>query len=61
MLNVSPKISPDGKILFFNRQSLEYSPFVKNRLNYQDIIESHVNSPLNGGGDIWGISTKIFE
>jgi len=56
-----PKISPDGKILFFNRQKLNYIPFTKGRLKYEEIIEQHVYSPLNGNGDIWGINTEILK
>lgn len=56
-----PKISPDGKVLFFNRQLLRYTSFSEQRLNYRDVMKLHLSAPLSGNGDIWGVSTDVLK
>lgn len=48
-----PKVSPDGKVLFFNRQVASYKVFSESKLNYTQIMEKYVHNPSNGNGDIY--------
>ncbi len=54
------KVSPNGKYIFFNRQYDKYKEFSKKQLTKRD-TELRLNSPQNGKGDIYWISSKILD
>jgi len=54
------KVNPDGKYIFFNRQFDMHGEFSKERLTIKS-INSRMNSPQNGNGDVYWISSKILE
>ncbi len=55
-----PAFSPDGKYLFFNRQSIERKYYVNSKYTYQKLQEEYLYNPLNGSGDILWINSSAL-
>ena len=58
-LEYCPSISPDGKFLFFTSTRMNELKYDSKR-TYSQMV-SEYNSPLNGAGDIYWISSSIIE
>ena len=58
-LEYCPSISPDGKYLFFSSNRASEIVYDKKQ-TYQQMLNSH-NSPMNGTGDIYWISSSVIE
>ncbi len=59
---VAPTVSPDGKYLFYTTFKLNpvRSEFDKKKFSYDELVNI-LNSPGNGYGDIYWVSTEIIE
>jgi len=57
---VAPTVSPDGKYLFFHSNKLNPKSFAGKKFTYEE-MESMLNSPGNGNGDIYWIDAKIID
>lgn len=56
----NPCVSPDGKTLFFTSERNFISIPMKNKLTYSS-LEEHLHGPVNGLGDIYGISINALR
>ena len=55
-----PRVSPDGKYLFYNDQLKPFDNYKEKPLTYSELKRIFC-SHLNGNGNIYWISTEIFE
>ena len=59
-LDYSPSVSPDGKYLFFTSERGKISSFSQNSPGY-DFLLNMSQGCSNGNGDLYWVSTEIFE
>ncbi len=55
-----PRLSPDGKYLFFNRSGSYFADHSSSQLSYEDLVGRSIG-PRNSPGDIYWVDAQMIE